>query len=85
LCRAHRIDVLGSQIKKGLSDLFGQCEQRLGIRHRCANHHHLELGSPAMRDRNRGFAIVFAVPFTVLAASPAFAYEWRLRPTLDGA
>jgi hypothetical protein len=38
-----------------------------------------------MRDRNRGFAIAFAVPFTVLAASPAFAYEWRLRPTLDGA
>jgi len=38
-----------------------------------------------MRDRNRGFAIVFAIPLTALAASSAFAYEWRLRPTLDGA
>ena len=29
-----------------------------------------------MRNRIRGFAIAFAVPFTVLAASPAFAYDW---------
>jgi hypothetical protein len=56
LRRDLRIDVLGSQIKGDLGD-------------RRADHSHLAVGSPATRDWIRGFAIVSAVPFTVLAAS----------------
>jgi hypothetical protein len=51
-----RVDLPGCQIKSGLGDLFGPCEQRLGRRHRRANHSHLAVGSPATRDRIRGGA-----------------------------
>jgi hypothetical protein len=52
----RRIDLHGSQIKSGLGDLFGQCEQRFGNRHHRANYSHLAVGSPATRDRIRGGA-----------------------------
>jgi hypothetical protein len=47
LRRDHRADVLDKQIKGDVGDLFRECEQRLGNRHRRANHGQLELRPPS--------------------------------------
>jgi hypothetical protein len=47
LRRDHRADVHDKQIKGDVRDLFGQCEQRLGNRHRRANLSQLELRPPS--------------------------------------
>jgi hypothetical protein len=77
LRRNHRIDVHGSQIKSGRSALFGQRAQRLGNRHRSANHGYLALDAGATSDRTRRVAIVFTAP--PRSASPGN------RSTRDGA
>ena len=47
LRRDHRADLHDKQIKGDVGDFFGQCEQRLGNRHRRANHSQLELRPPS--------------------------------------
>jgi len=47
LRRDHRVDVHDKQIKGDVGDLFRECEQRLGNRHRRANHSQLAVRPPS--------------------------------------